>query len=102
MLNLDNSTLKIFRIQSSNFLSMGKKGNAVTGQTGRKLTLHAGNFFMKCLQLTFFSKLTFSKNILEMPSDYQTFCISIRLNILSDLILVQTVCKDYQKTALAD
>ena len=53
-----------------------------------------------CHLLTFFSKLTFSKILLGIPSERQTIWIKIRPDIpdiLSGLIWVQTVCNGYQQ-----
>ena len=44
-----------------------------------------------------FSKSTFLKILLGLPSGYQTVWFQIRPEVMSGLILVQTVCKDYQQ-----
>ena len=49
------------------------------------------------LSADFYSKSTFSKNLLGKRSEYQTVWILIRPDILSGLIWVQTVCKGYQQ-----
>ena len=47
----------------------------------------------------FMSSMTFFNKILSGTlSEYQTVLIEIRPNIMSGLIWVQTVCKDYQLT----
>ena len=45
---------------------------------------------------TFFEK----KNLSGTPSESQTVWIPMRPDVLSSLILLQTVCKDYQQTTL--
>ena len=51
-------------------------------------------FFVVCC----FYKINFFKKILSgIPSECQTVWIQIRLDILSGLIWVQTVCKGYQQ-----
>ena len=49
----------------------------------------------------YFQKKHFQKILSRIPSESQTVWIQIRPDILSVLIWVQTVCKDYQQTALA-
>ena len=57
-----------------------------------------GNFACFLSSVDFFFKLIFSKkNLLGIPSVYQTVWVQIRLDILSGLIWVQTVCKGYQQ-----
>ena len=51
-----------------------------------------------CRLLTFFSKLTFSKNSFRNTIRVSTVWIQIRTNILLVLIRGQTVCKGYQQT----
>ena len=73
---------------------------AVAIGTLRVNSLHAG----KC-SMTFFFKINFFKNFFQeyqkLPSESQTVWIQIRPDILSDMIWVQTVCKDYQQMKLA-
>ena len=45
----------------------------------------------------FFQNQHFQKILSAIPSEYQTVCTQIRPDILSGLIWVQTVCKDYQQ-----
>ena len=45
----------------------------------------------------FFQNKLFRKILSGIPSECQTVWIQIRPNILSGLIWVQTVCKDYQQ-----
>ena len=47
-----------------------------------------------------FQNQLFRKTLSGLPSECQTVWIQIRLNILSGLIWVQTVCKCYQQTTL--
>ena len=66
------------------------------------LTLQAGKFFMAfCQMLIFFFKIHIFKksfrNIIRVPNSFD----QIRPQILSGLIWVQPVYKDYQPTALA-
>ena len=49
----------------------------------------------------FFQNQLFQKILSEIPK-CQTFRIQIRPDILSDLILVQTVCRGYQQTTVKD
>ena len=52
------------------------------------------HFYVVCC---FFSNINyFEKNILGIPSECQTVWIQIRLNVLSGLSLIQTICKGYQ------
>ena len=61
--------------------------------------LHAELFFMLRLSAAaFYSKLSFKKNRSGTLSECQTVWIQIRTDILSVLIWVQTVCKQYQLT----
>ena len=62
-------------------------------------TLPPWNFFM-LFCADFFSKSTFQKIILGIPSECQTDWIHIRPNILSGLVWVQTVWKGYQQMKL--
>ena len=48
----------------------------------------------------FFLKTTFLKILSEIPSECQTDCIQIRLDKMSDLVWVKTVCKGYQQMTL--
>ena len=45
-----------------------------------------------------FSNFAFSKNNSGIPTECQTVCIKIRLDVTSSLIWIQTVCKCYQQT----
>ena len=49
----------------------------------------------------FFQNQLFRKILSGISSDCQSVWIQIRSEVLSGLIWVQTVCKGYQKTALA-
>ena len=59
-----------------------------------------------CLTLCLMHLLIFFQNQLSqkilsgMPSECQTVCIQIRLNVLLGRIWFQTVCKSYQQTTL--
>ena len=66
-------------------------------------SLSPGKFFMLfCRLLVDFEIIFFRKIISGRPSECQTDWIQIRPDILSGLILVQTVCKSYQQTTLGD
>ena len=57
------------------------------------------NFHTFLSSADFFFKIQlFRKIILGIPSKCQTVWIQTMPDFLSDLILVQTVCKDYPKT----
>ena len=57
-----------------------------------------GNFACFFIVWIFYLKTEFfKKNLLGIPSEYQTVWIQIRPDILSGLIWVQTVCKAYQQ-----
>ena len=59
-----------------------------------------GNFacFFFCHLWIFFLNKLFQKCLSGIPSECQTLWIQIRPDVLSGLILVQTVCKGYQQT----
>ena len=62
-------------------------------------SLHTGSLIMVLLSADFFFKFKFSKNTFRNTrSECQTVWNQIRTDILSVLICVQTVCKDYQQT----
>ena len=48
----------------------------------------------------FFQNQIFQKHLSGIPSDYQTNWIQIRPHIMSGLVWVQSVCKDYEQTTL--
>ena len=50
----------------------------------------------------FFQNQLFRKNLSGIPSECQTDWIQIRPTILSGLIWVQSVCKDYDQMTLVD
>ena len=52
-------------------------------------------FFLSFVDI--FPKITFSKYSSGKLSELQTVWFQIRVNVMSVLILIQTVCKDYQK-----
>ena len=61
---------------------------------------YLSNFWHFPDQDTFFGHLIFFKrNLFQKPSECQTSLIQIRFEVLSDLIWVNIVCKDYQQTA---
>ena len=65
------------------------------------LTLYMpGNISCFCPLLTFF-KINVFKTVFQEHYQRQTVWIEIRTDILSVLILVQTVCKGYQQTTKA-
>ena len=58
-----------------------------------------GNFSCYCCRLlTFFKNELFQKNLSGTLFQCQTVWIQFRTDIMSVLIWVQTVCKDYQQT----
>ena len=58
-------------------------------------------FFVQFFRLLIFFNIIFSPKILSgISSECQTVWIQIRSDILSGLILYQTVCKSYQQTIL--
>ena len=59
-------------------------------------------FFQIFVVCDFFSNQPFLKITSGIPSECQTVLIQIRLDVLSGLIWVQTVCKCYQQTTLVD
>ena len=64
------------------------------------LTLPTGLFNAFLLSADFFQNQLFWKILSGILSECQTVWIQIRPDILSGLIWVQTVCKDYQQRAL--
>ena len=60
-------------------------------------TCMLGNFQLFCLLQTFFQNKPL-KNLSGTLSECQTVWIQIRPDVMSDLIWVQIVCKDYQQT----
>ena len=54
------------------------------------------------LSADFFQNQLFRKILSGIPSECQADWIQTRPNILSGLIWVQTVCKNYQQTTLGD
>ena len=62
-----------------------------------------GHFSQFFFRLLIFFKIDFYKKMISrIPSECQTFWIQIRPNVMSGLIWVQTVCKNYQQTTLVD
>ena len=60
-----------------------------------------GDFLMLfLLSAEFFQNLPFQKILSGISSECQTVLIQIRPDVLSGLVLVQTVCKGYQQTIL--
>ena len=57
-----------------------------------------GNFQLFCLLQPFFQNKLFQKNLSGTLSECQTVWIQIRPDVMSDLLWVQIVCKDYQQT----
>ena len=59
-----------------------------------------GNFSCFCCRLlTFFQNYLFQKKFSGTPLECQTVWIQIRTDVVSVLIWIQTVCKDYKQTA---
>ena len=67
-----------------------------------KNSIHILEIYMLFCRLLIFLKNQYIWKFLSgIPSECQTVWIQIRSDILSGLIWVQTVCKDYQQTTLA-
>ena len=65
-------------------------------------SLPPGKFSCFLSSADFFENQLFQKFLSGIPPECQIVWIQIRPNILSGLILVQTVCKSYQQTALKE
>ena len=64
------------------------------------LSSNFSRFFLSSAD--FFQSQLFQKILAEIPSECQTVLIQIRPDILSGLIWVNTVCKEYQQGKLGD
>ena len=62
------------------------------------LCMLGNNSCFRCRLLTFFSKLSFSQILSGIISECLMVWIQIRIYILTVLIRVNTVCKEYQQT----
>ena len=81
-------------------VDLGRKATKTNKKTllvlfASKVILHA---FLSSAD--FFQNQLFQKILSRMPSECQTDWIQIRLDILSGLVWVHSVCKGYQQTTL--